>query len=296
MAIDWGRVAMGVGTGGQSELWRGGLSAAGGLFGKKKTASQQPFLTDQQLSAQKLLDAFAHTGRFGNFEAGAEVPLGYGDFNATGYEQQGLSTLGDLLRNGIPEQYRMGDEALRDMLSTDPSKIQAQFEPFKAQTERQLRDSQDALKRSAGFSGNLYSTGTIRNLGDIQARGNETLSSQLAELTNQAMNRRLQAIPLAYQSAQAQQQDALSRVAASQEFGSLTRRLNDESIRRRDAEMLRRRSELQLPIQAATSLGGMNAQFGVPSVEQSPYQDLLRMLGQLGGSYLGGKAFAAGAA
>lgn len=258
------------------------------LLGSGKKVKQEPLETPEQRAARQKLMGFANTGTFGDFTAGAEVPLGYGDFNATGIEKQGLTSLQGLLNNGIPSQYKLGDEALQDLLATSPEQIAAQFDPFKVQTQRQIEESNTALKRGAGFAGNLYSTDTIRNLGDIQARGNETLTSKLAELTNSALDRRLQAIPLAYQSAESQQNAQLQQIQASQQYGSLTRQLNDASIKARDAELLRRRQELQLPIDAAQTVAGGSSNFGVSSVSQpSPYQNVLDIASQIGGQYLG---------
>lgn len=268
-----------------------GTTAAGvvgSMFGKKKT-KQVPLETPEQRAARQKLMGFADTGKFGEFQAGAEVPLGYGDYGVTGTEQQGLSQLEQLLSGGIPKQYQMGDAALADYLATDPMDVSAQYDPFKATVNRQIKESDRALKRNAGVMGNLYSTDTIRQLGDIQARGNETLTSQLANLTNESLNRRLQAIPLAYQSAEAQQNAALRNIDASQRYGALTRQLNDASIKARDAELLRRRQELQLPIQAAQTVAGQGSNFGVPSIETSPYSSLLNMVGMIGGSYFGSK-------
>lgn len=263
------------------------LPAVASLFGKKKKQKQVPLETPEQRAARQALLGFSQTGRFGDFQAGAEIPLGYGDFNPTDIEQSGLSNLQNLLTSGIPDNFRLGDEALRDLLATSPEAIQSQFDPFKAQVERQIRDADTNLRRNAGFTGNLYSTNTIRGLGDIEARGQETLTSHLANLTNQALDRRLQAIPLAFQSARGQEDIRLGRIDASQRFGGLTRQLNDASIRSRDNELLRRRQELQLPIQAAQTVAGGPPPFGVPEVQQSPYQDLLGLVGQIGGNYLG---------
>lgn len=260
--------------------------AVAGLFGKKKT-SQVPLQTINQNAANEALLGFSRTGNFGDFKAGEEIPLGYGDYNATGIENQGLSSLQGLLSSGIPDQFRLGDDALRDLLDTSPGQIESQFNPFKAQTERQITDANTALKRNAGFTKNLYSTNTIQRLGDVQARGNETLTAELARLTNEALNRKERAIPLAYQSGQAQEGIAQGRIGSAMQYGGLTRQLNDASIKARDAELLRRRKELQLPIDAAVTVAGGNAQWGVPSVESSPFDDLLGLAGQIGGNYLG---------
>lgn len=279
MVGTWGGVAIGAGAIG---------SAVIGNMGKKKQ-SQVPLETPEQAAARRKLMGFADTGKFGDFTAGAEVPLGYGDYGMTGIEGQGQSALQDLLNQGLPSQYAAGDNALMDFLKTDPADVSAQYDPFKTQVERQIADSNRALKRNAGFAGNLYSTDTIRGLGDIQARGNETLTAQLASLTDSALNRRLQAIPLAYQSGAGQQEAKLNQINASQQYGSLTRQLNDASIKARDAELLRRRQELQLPIQSAQTVAGQTANYGVPSVQTSPYGDLLGLVGQIGGSYLNSK-------
>lgn len=265
-------------------------TVGGSLLGKKKT-SQVPLETPEQRYARQQLIKFSSTGKFGDFQAGEEVPLGYGDFDPTGIESDALGGLQGLLRSGIPGQFRMGDNALQSLLSTDPGQIEAQFNPFKTQVERQIRDSNTALKRNAAFTGNLYSTNTIKRLGDVQARGNETLTSELARLTNEALNRRERAIPLAYQSGTAQENITQNRLGAGFQYGGLARELNDRSIKARDAEILRRRQELQLPIDAARTVAGQNVPFGVPSIETSPYADLLKMVGNLGSQYLGNRMF-----
>lgn len=274
----------------------GGVAVAGGAvasalisnMGKKKQ-EQVPLETPEQRAARLKLMDFSNTGKLGDFTAGAEVPLGYGDYGMTKIEGQGQTALQNLLKSGLPSQYSVGDNALMDYLKTNPTDVSAQYDPFKAQVNRQIKESNRALKRNAGVAGNLYSTDTIRGLGDIQARGNETLTSQLANLTNESLNRRLQAIPLAYQSGEAQQAAILNQIGASQQYGGLARQLNDASIKARDAELLRRRQELQLPIQAAQTVSGQTANYGVPSITTNPYGALLGLIGQIGGSYLANK-------
>ena len=289
--MGFGDIAGGLATGGQYNLAKYALGAMGG----GGSTSQMPLETPEQHDARVALMNFANTGRFGSFTAGQAMPLGYGDFSVTGPESQGLSSLQALLKNGIPDNYRLADESLRSFLASDPNDVSAQFNPFKAQTERQIAESDAALKRNAGFAGNLYSTSAIRGMGQIQAQGNETLTSRLADLTNAALNRRLQAIPMAAQLGGAEQGAALGLVDASQRYGDITRQLNTQAIQARDAELLRERSELTMPIQAAESVSGTPVQWGVPSVPNpSPYQGLLNMVGNIGGQYLGGAAFGAG--
>lgn len=62
----------------------GAISALPALFGGgKTTARQEALLTPEQKTAQQDLSAFSQTGKLGNFTAGEEIGLGFGDFDAT---------------------------------------------------------------------------------------------------------------------------------------------------------------------------------------------------------------------
>jgi hypothetical protein len=85
----------------------------------------------------------------------------------------------------------------------------------------------------------------------------------------------------------------LGRVGASQTYGALPRNLNNASVAERNAETLRRRNELLLPINAATSVAGQNANFGVPDVtvqNPNPMLDLLTVLIGGGSKIMAAKA------
>ena len=281
------RVATGISTGGLSEVAR---YMKGGLY-DKVTQDQVPLETPEQRAARIKLMEFANTGQFGDFKAGEQVPLGYGDYDVTGIEDRGLSSLQALLQSGDPAMFDAGDSAIRDLLNTSQEGLEAQFNPFNTILDRSIRDSGDAFKRSAGFQGNLYSTATNRNLSDLQARGNESRAGELARLTNSALDRKLSATGMAYEAGKARENTALNRVQASQVYGGLTRRLNDEKIKARDAELIRRRQELGMPIQAAQTVAGQNANFGVPSVTTNQPTELMELLKLL----VGGGAMFAGA-
>lgn len=281
-----GRIAAGVATGGLSE-------AARLLGGKYDTMSQVPLETPEQRAARQLLLNYAKHGQIGGIKAGEDLGLSLGDFDMTGLEQTGLSQLSDLISGGMPGQYAMGDEALRDILNTSEAGIDKMFSPFKAIAEREGREASTALKRQAGFAGNLYSTDTVRRLGDVQARTSENTLAKLAELTNQALNRKTSAIPLAYQSAESQESTKRNRIADAMNYGQLQRNLNNQSIQAKYNEALRRRQEIMGQLDAASSVSGAPAQFGVPSVkvaQPNPYMDLLQLIVSGGARFAGARA------
>lgn len=286
--MDWGRIGAGVATGGQSELFRAGMGLLGGGGGPEQ--SQAPMLTPEQKAALAKLGSFAESGTYNGFTAGADVGVGQGaNYNMTEYDQQSLSELQKMLASGIPEQYKMSDDAIRSFLDTSQGNLDAQFAPVKDQVARQMREADTNLRRNAGFAGSLYSTDTIRKMGDIEARGNETLTAEMARLTDSALNRKMGAIPLAMQSAESKQAGTLNRISAAQNYGSIARNLNNAQVAARDAEILRRRQELLLPIDAAKSVLGANANYGVEKVQgASPYADLLKLVGTVGGAAIGG--------
>lgn len=260
------------------------------------TTAQVPLETPEQKAARMKLAEFMNTGTFGNFTAGADIGVRPGDYTMTGAEQTGQTALQSLLNGGIPSQFQMGDKALADLLNPDPNFIQSQFDPFKAQVQRQIGEATNATKRNLGYAGNLYSTGAIRDIGEVQAKGNETLTAQLATLTNEALNRRAAAIPLAYQSGAAQEGINLGRIGASQQYGGLSRTLSNQGTDAANAELLRRRNEMLLPLNAATNLAGTNANFGLPSIttqNPNPMLDLLTAIISAGGQVAGARAKAA---
>lgn len=257
------------------------------------TQDQVPLETPEQRQARQLLAQFMQTGKFGNITAGENIGIQGPNTSMAPIEQQGQSALSNLLSSSLPSGYAMGDTALKDLLAVNPDEIQAQFDPFRTQVQRQIGQSNADLMRNAAYAGNLYSTKTIQGLGDIQARGNETLTSQLASLTNDALNRRLQAIPLAYQSANAQENATQGRIASAYNYGSLPRTLENTGIDAANQELLRRRQEALLPYQSAVTLSGQNANFGVPSVttqNPNPMLDLLSSIISGGSRILAAKA------
>jgi hypothetical protein len=326
--------------------------------GGQEKVQQVPLETAEQRAARiALLDA-AKNGGFGNVKFGSAVDgytpgdaltgwtpgqafqgfnagEGYGgdlgDYNLTGTESTGLSHLDELLRSGNPALFDTGSKALTDLLTGDkfdPYAANSEFSPFRTALDRETRDAQDAVKRNAAFSGNLYSTNTLRSQADVTDRANTTKASKLAELFSEYTGRKVNAIPLAFQAAQTGENINQNRIAAAMQYGGLPRTLRDtaaqrayadwqrargeqytdlnrrnaesatDSTRRRDevsTDATRRRNEQLMPLQIYGNVAGQNANFGVPEVsipKSNPYMDLLSTIINGGSKLAASGAFA----
>lgn len=326
--------------GGLTAIATGGLSELPKLFGgKTSTATQVPLETTEQQQARQMLMTFAQTGRLGSFTAGDAIS-GYtpgaalpeadklssvygqpmGDYGMTGLESAGQNKLQALLNSGNPEVFNSGTTAINNLLTGDkfdPYSSTGEFSGYKADAERQAQDAADALKRNSAFGGTLYNSDTTRSLGRLGEVTSTNLQNKLAELYQTYVQNKISAIPLALQAGQTQENMAQGRIAASQQYGGLSRVLNDTNLQRQYQEVLRantagageavrrrgevtadasrRRTEQQLPLNVLSSVAGQNANFGVPSVEvpvANPWDKVLDLLAKAGGSALGARAAA----
>lgn len=288
MGINLKRGLTAVATGGNSE-W----GANGQLFGGggSTTQDQVPLETPEQRQARQLLLNYAKAGQVGGITAGENLNLTPGDYNMTGTETQGMSALQQLLHAGTPAGYAASDAATNDLMNTSTEGLDAMFRPYEAIAQRQGVNAENSAKRSAAFAGNLYSSDTVRNLGDVAAKTAETNQSTLAGLQNDALNRKLQAAGVAQSSAAGQENVAQGRIASAFNYGQLERNLNNAKVTEQTNETLRRRNEVLQQLTGATSVAGAPVQFGVPSVtvqNPNPYLDFLKVAAQFGGMVKGG--------
>jgi len=285
MGFNLKRAATAVATGGNSEwgangnLWGGGGST---------TQDQVPLQTPEQLAARQLLLNYSQTGKIGdNYTAGQNIGIQPGDYAMTGLEQQGQSAIQSLLNAGTPQGFLASDKATADLMNTTPEGLDAMFRPYEAINQRLQTNAENSAKRSAAFGGNLYSSDTIRNLGDVAAKTAETNQATLAGLQNDALNRKLQAAGLAQNSATGQQNILQQRIADAMQYGALQRNLNNAQVTDANNEKLRQRNEILNQLTGATAVSGAPVQFGVPSVtvqNPNPYMDFLKVAAQFGGS------------
>lgn len=245
------------------------------------TTAQVPLETPEQRMARQMLLKYATSGQIGGITAGQDAGITPGDYSMTGTEQTGLGQLNDYITSALPEGYGMANESIRGLLDTSTSGLDAMFSPFKAIAEREQREAESSAKRSAASFGNLYSTDTVRRLGDVSAKTNESKLATLSGLTNDALNRRVSATGLAQTSGTLEENSKRNRISDAMQFGSLQRDLNNQKVQEANAEKLRRRQEIMGQLDSASAVSGAPVQFGVPEIKTprpNPYMDFLQLI------------------
>ncbi|MBI4397417.1 MAG: hypothetical protein HY548_09995 [Elusimicrobia bacterium] len=233
-------------------------------------------ITPEQQEAMQELLQFAKSGSYGGYTAGTPYGGSLGNFDMTPMEQEGERSLAALVNSANPEMFDLGANELKDFLGGDkfdPFNERGVYSGFKDNVEREIRDSQTRLKRGASFAKNLYSRDTINRMGDLEEQGQKVLSGKLAELYDTYANRRLSAIPMAFNAGQMEENINLGRIGAAYQYGSLPRLLNDAKDTRTYQEWLRQRGELKGPIDALGAVAGNNVQWGAKDVTLPKNQD-----------------------
>jgi hypothetical protein len=260
----------------------GGMVASAGInaFGGKGSVDQKPMLTDYQAGAQQSLLPF---GRTGITPWGYDFTQNYGGslgaYDPSALETQGLGTLASTLSMGNPGIFGAGTGELNKLLTTpnyDPNNDGGVYKGLTEGIDYNTDQAINATKRGSAFAGNLYSTDTTRNIGNINVQAANQKSNILAQLYQNFSNQKLSGASAAISAGATDQGMSLARVGASQQYGALLRTLQDQKAKDAYAAWQNQRSSELQPISALTNLSGMNANYGVSSVPiQSPWSQLL---------------------
>jgi hypothetical protein len=297
MGFDWGGLGAGISGG---PLGYGIYKAA--TSGGSTDVSQIPLMDPAQAEARSGLLSFAKSGSYGGYTAGTPYTGSLGDFGVSALEQGGLNRIGANANAGPGENYTMGADVLKELLTTDkynPLNNEGVYSGLSGTIDRATREASDALKRNAGYGGSLYSTSTIRNLGQVAARGAETKANTLANMYQQYVGQKLGGVNTALSYDQQQQASKQQQLQNEMTYGGLPRTLNTAKDQADYAEFQRQQQEKQGQVTALTNLAGSNVPFGVPNVSipnANPWLDVMNLLAGFGGKVVGGYAGGYGAA
>ncbi len=210
----------------------------------------------------------------------------------SGFEQQGLDKLGGYLNS----------PGYTDLLTNSRSEINKTFNDeynpytsdfYKAARTSAMQERQDAqnqLNAELGGRGKFFSSEALNENQQLQTRTTNYLQNILAGLSQNERQNRLNVIPQAVSVNDAITKAPISQIAASQTYGALPRTLDQHDLEAQYNEFQRQRSELALPLGAATAFKGTAMKTVSDSGTSSqPGFDWAGLLGGLSKAYLSSK-------
>jgi len=261
-----------------------GGSALLGMLNKGKgtTVTQGPLETPEQKKARRKL--LRRAGQDPTYTGSL------GDFEMTDAENAGAARLASLMERGRPGVMDAGISTLTDFLTTDrfdPTARGGEFEGFLADSRRSRDRGVAGVKNAASFAGNLYSSDTMRSLGDVEAQTEINRQNKLAELSDKYVSRKLSAVPFALEAGKTLHGMDLADINAAYTYGGLPRMLNTAEDQAAYQEFIRGQGVTDSRLGA---VAGGPPQFGVGSYTMpstgGPWDRVADMLAYGGGNLL----------
>lgn len=182
--------------------------------------------------------------------------------------------------------FRLGSEELRKTFedSYDP-RTSTYYSGLRDEAARNTEEQIDTQRRRQAARGTFFTEGAARDEMRTRDVTSNYLTQILGNLYEKERDRRFQALPLALQYEQAEQGQRnvpLQKAAAGQQYGSLTRVLEQADYERRYREFQRQQGELgEVPGQALGYFGtpvtfGAKTQYG-----PSPFAEVMQAIGPI---------------
>jgi hypothetical protein len=253
-------------------------SIASSLFGKKEksggTVTAEPMMPDWQTATGKQLSEWIQ--KYMDQYAPGEAYPGKLSAGMTSQEGTGLSLLDQFLGGaGIGDLFKAGKSQIADTLAGKYANPETSpfIKAMKDVSAQDLEDAINASRRGSGARGKFFSTASLGEEGDLTNRNLQNLNSIIGQFTQQERQNMLGAATTAQGMDQYENQTVpLSKIAASQTFGSLSRTLEQADLERQYTDYLRKRTEMATPINAAQNLYGTGGQYGYPNSQTKPIQ------------------------
>lgn len=270
----------------------GAASLASGFLGKKSSggdevAAQIGLPQFQQQTGQQLADYVSKY--LSQYQPGKAYG---GQFSAgmTGAESTGLDQLNNFLAApGLGEAFNVANQNVMDTAGgkyADPN-----TSPFINSmvnlSRMNLQDSIDQSRRSAGSRGTYFTKSAIEGENRLRERANTGLDAVVGDFINQERGRSLTAANTALAFDKYKNMDIpLSKIDASQSYGSLPRMLEQADLERQYGDFFRQQGELSGVPQAANSLFGQNTPYQpayqTPIVQQNDaFGNILSIISKL---------------
>jgi len=225
-----------IGTTGASLI--GGALMGGG--GSQTTSS--PALTEEQKQILSMLGNYGKTGYLGDQNMEYQGTLG--NYSKSGMEGAAQNKLLGYVTGAQPQigsSFGVGQSALNKLIAGDyydPLNDGGAYKGYKESVMRELGESKARAKRDAAVGGNLYSTNTVNKIGDLEAQAVNNMTNKTADLYQNYVNQRVNAIPQAMsyglqegQFNQNNQRLGIDAAGAAMSAGALDRALADQKAK-----------------------------------------------------------------
>lgn len=165
----------------------------------------------------------------------------------TPFETSGLDQLGSFLTNpGTGELFGQAQGQISDTLGgkyLDPN-TNPWIKSMINLSNMNLNDSIDASRRGAGARGSYFSRSAIQDEGKIRSSAQTNLDAIIGNALNTERGRQFSAAPLAQSFDQYENQTVpLTKIGASQSYGSLQRTIDQADLERQYSDFQRQRNE-----------------------------------------------------
>lgn len=272
-------------------------SAGSALLGKKKKGGELVNPQPQwQSDLQSQMGGWA-SQYLPNYKPGAAYD---GNFTApmTGFENQGLGQLQNYMNApGTGDLFNAGSQELQNTLSgkyADPN-TSPFIQSMMAMAKQNLGDEVNRSRASAGSRGTYYTQNAQNQERLLAERTQNNVNANIGSFVNNERGRQFAAAPLAQQFDQYQNQTVpLSKIDASQSYGTLSRTVAQADLERRYTDYERQRSEMAALPGIAQGMAGMTTQdpMTAPIQDSNPLASILDIISKLNfkGMDFGGKS------
>lgn len=256
----------------------GVVGLGGGAIGtaaskKKKTMTLEEMMTPNQKYTENYLTNFVKQYG-GNYTPGASYEGLSTMMTPTSQEQQGLTSLTQLLSSDTPTALTNAANEVNKQLTGeyDPT-TSKYYKATRTSLDRERQKSLAQAKNRAAAYGYRSSSAERNALGDVETDSFNKVAELIGQLTESERNRTSNAVNQALNVANTQESIPLNRIAASQQYGGLTRLLENVGYQ----DFLRKQQENAGVLDVANSVLNNNVNYGLKNMsyyQNSAFGDL----------------------
>lgn len=182
------------------------------------------------------------------------------------YEELGLKSLGDILRQPMPTTSNLFGLTTEELEKTLGGKEYEPtegpyYEAVRTNLMRELQQAKDRIAQRSSARDAFFGGGRLQQEREVEEGALGRLAQVLGEIYERERTRKLETIPLALQQMGWAEQIPMQRVAAAEQLGALPRQIEQQELVARYQDFIRQMQELGATLQGAVQMAAMNPQY-----------------------------------